>query len=251
MSWAVQVDHLNFDYTGDAVLRDVCALFQQGQLHALFGPNGCGKTTLLRCIVGLLPCRGVQVFGQPLHDLTPRQRARLVAYVPQEHRTGFPFTVQEVVLMGRTPHLGGLFGPRSQDVDRAQQALCRVGVQDLAQRPYTQLSGGQRQLVLLARALCQDAPLLVLDEPTSALDFKNQLLVWRCLCRLRDQGKTILVCTHDPNHLLWYCDQALCLQQGRVLAQGDARQLVQGPLLEQLYGSICRLQDGAVRPIVD
>ncbi len=248
MSEAVTLTHLNFAYTGDAVLKDVSAGFRQGKLHALFGPNGCGKSTLLKCVVGLLPVQGVEVFGRQLHTLTPRQRAKLVGYVPQEHRTGFPFTTQEVVLMGRTPHLGGLSGPRAADRQAAMDAMTEVGVQELAQRPYTQLSGGQRQLVLIARALCQDAPLLVLDEPTSALDFKNQLLVWNTLCRLRDGGRTILVCTHDPNHLLWYCDEALCLQDGRVLAQGPAQQLVQGPLLEQLYGPVCMLQNGTVRP---
>lgn len=250
MKDAVTISHLNFHYQGNAVLRDVSARFAQGQLHALFGPNGCGKTTLLKCIVGLVPAEGVSLWDKPLRRMGHRERARKVAYVPQEHRTGFPFTVREVVLMGRTPHLHGLNGPQPQDEAAAQAAMEEAGVGGLAQRCYTQLSGGQRQLVLLARALCQDAPLLVLDEPTSALDFKNQLLVWQTLCRLRDRGKTILACTHDPNHLLWYCDQALCLQQGQVVAQGDAGQLVNGPLLEQLYGPVCVLEHGAVRPML-
>lgn len=248
MSQAIVLDHVSYAYHQNKVLQDVSAVFETGCLHALFGPNGCGKSTLIKCVVGLLNAKGITLFGKELHQLSPRQRAKLVAYVPQEHRTGFPFTAQEVVLMGRTPHLGGVFGPGAADYRAAQDAMEKVGVQQLAQQPYTQLSGGQRQLVLIARALCQDAPLLVLDEPTSALDFKNQLLVWDTLCRLRSQGRTILACTHDPNHLLWYCDQALCLQNGRVLAKGPARQLVQGPCLEQLYGPICMVKDGAVQP---
>lgn len=244
----VELHDVHYSYGGGDVVRGVTAALDAGRLHALFGPNGSGKSTLLSCITGLLPAPGIRLCGQDAAALSVRRRSRLVAYVPQEHRLTFPFTAGEVVLMGRTPHLGGIGGPAAADRAAAQHALAAIGIDALAQHPYTRLSGGQRQLVLIARALAQDTPVIVLDEPTSALDFKNQMLVWQLLRRLADAGKTVIACTHDPNHLLWFCDHALVLERGRLIGDGDAAALVTGGMLERLYGGICRVENGAVRP---
>ena len=245
---AVVLQDVRFSYAQTEVLHGVSASLQTGKLHGLFGPNGSGKTTLLKCLANLLPCTGIQVQGQELARLSGRERARMVSYVPQEHKLSFPFTVEELVLMGRTPHIGGGMSPSRTDRERAAAAIHEIGIETLAHRPYTELSGGQRQLTLLTRALAQDADVMVLDEPTSALDFKNQMLVWNKLRALCDRGKTIIVCTHDPNHLLWFCDDALILKKGTLIGAGDARELIDGQVLTQLYGDVCGLEHGMIRP---
>jgi len=179
-----------------------------------------------------------------------RELARRIAYVAQEHRPPFPYLVREVVLMGRTPHLGGVFGPSRRDRELSWSALVDVGIEDLADRSYTALSGGQRQLVLLARALAQDADVLLLDEPTAALDFGNQLLLWRTVQNLTSLGKTILICTHDPNHVLWFCQQVVVLDRdGRLRGQGSPHEVVTTDLVDHLYGSIAALHPVAGRTV--
>jgi iron complex transport system ATP-binding protein len=239
-----------FSYGEHEVLHNVSAEVESGKITAVFGPNGSGKTTLLRCLAGLSrPTSGeVLVNGLSLYNMNPKERSRRLAYVPQEHVASFAYTVAEVVLMGRTPHLGGIPGPKESDYLAAQEALNAVGIEDLANRAFTELSGGQRQLVLIARALAQETPIIIMDEPTSALDFRNQLLVWRKLGKMKSVGKTVLVCTHDPNHVIWFCDSMVCLQDGVVIADGSTAELMNGELMERLYGSVCLIRDGMVMP---
>jgi iron complex transport system ATP-binding protein len=123
-----------------------------------------------------------------------------------------------------------------------------IGIEHIAAQPYTELSGGQRQMVLIARALAQDTGLIILDEPTSSLDFKNQIKVWKTLNALKETNKTIVVCTHDPNHVLWFCSQVLVLHHGRVMAAGDTKETITRALLEQLYGPVCKVHSGIVTP---
>lgn len=247
---AIHFENLHFSYDAAEILRGISADLPAGDIYALFGPNGSGKTTLLKCLAGLLrPQMGdISICGSTLRRCGPREISRLLSYVPQEHPLAFPFSVHEIVLMGRTPHLGGVRGPKADDVRMADAAIAQVGIADLADRPYTQLSGGQRQLVMIARALAQDTPVIILDEPTSALDFKNQIHIWKILSMLKTQGKTVIVCTHDPNHVLWFCDSVLVLCQGRLLRQGDVRTVMTDTLLHQLYGSICEITANTVKP---
>lgn len=244
---------LSFGFPGVDVLDRVELDLPARELCALFGPNGTGKTTLYRCVLGLLdPAPGgrIELDGTPVRALSPRARARRIAYVPQQHQPPFPYRVREVVLMGRTPHLGGVFGPSRDDRRAADHALEQIGISELAERSYTALSGGQRQLVLLARALAQDAELLLLDEPTASLDFGNQLLVWRTVRRLTREGRTALICSHDPNHVLWFCDRVVVLgRTGRVDASGTPSQVIDDALVTGLYGPVselARVQDRAV-----
>lgn len=247
---AIHFENLHFSYDETEILHGVSADLPAGDIYALFGPNGSGKTTLLKCLAGLLKPQegGITICGRALHRGNPRETSRLLSYVPQEHQLSFPFSVREIVLMGRTPHLGGVRGPKAEDVQMAKNAIAQVGITDLAERPYTQLSGGQRQLVMIARALAQDTPVVILDEPTSALDFKNQIHIWKMLSMLKAQGKTVIVCTHDPNHVLWFCDTVLVLCQGRLLRQGPVREVMVNELLNQLYGDICEMSENTVRP---
>ncbi|SBW02614.1 Fe(3+) dicitrate transport ATP-binding protein FecE [uncultured delta proteobacterium] len=250
--YALSVENVRFRYGVKDVLRDISFAVPRGNICGLFGPNGSGKTTLFRCCLGLLaPQSGtILLEGHDVARLGIAHLARHMAYVPQEHKTGFPFLVREVVAMGRTPHMSGFFRLSKKDMAIVEKALDLVGITELANEPCTALSGGQRQLVSLARALAQEAPLMLLDEPTSALDFSNQMVVWQALRRIAGQGVTVLVCCHDPNHILWFCDEVAVLHQGRVAAAGKSRETLTAALLRMLYGTdieVCAV-DG--RPLV-
>lgn len=247
---AIHFENLHFGYDETEILHGVSADLPAGDIYALFGPNGSGKTTLLKCLAGLVKTQKgeITICRKNLRRANPREVSRLLSYVPQEHPLSFPFSVREIVLMGRTPHLGGVRGPKTEDVQMAETAISLVGISELSERPYTQLSGGQRQLVMIARALAQDTPVVILDEPTSALDFKNQIHIWKMLSMLKEQGKTVIVCTHDPNHVLWFCDTVLVLCQGRLLRQGPVREVMVNELLNQLYGDVCEKSGNTVRP---
>lgn len=242
----LQIDRLSFGYPGRQVLDEVSFTVRSGELRALFGPNGTGKSTLFRCILGLLRHRGTVMLDRvDLRTLPPTAVAKRIAYVPQQHTTPFPFTVFDMVLMGRTPHLGGVFGPRRADLEVCERVLDAVGLTTDSHRPYPTLSGGQRQLVLIARALAQESDLLLLDEPTASLDFGNQGLVWSRIRALATAGSGILVCTHDPNQVLRYCDQVLALgREGRVVADGVPVETVTTELVSALYPEIDRYEPG-------
>jgi iron complex transport system ATP-binding protein len=210
-----------------------------GEVLALLGPNGGGKTTLLKTLLGLLaPQTGeVRLGGKPLTGYASRERARLIAYVPQTHAATFAFTVEAVVLMGRTVH-GNLFSrPSAADRAVAVRVLERFGIAHLAERPYTEISGGERQLALLARALAQEPQFIVLDEPTASLDFGNQGKVMREIRALAASGLGVLFTTHDPNHAMRAADRAYLLKQGTRLAEGVTASVLNRLQLEALYGA--------------
>jgi iron complex transport system ATP-binding protein len=219
-----------------------------GEVLALLGPNGGGKTTLLKTLLGLLAPRAgeVRLDGRALSARSMRERARLIAYVPQTHVATFAFPVETVVLMGRTAH-GGLFRrPSANDRKVAAAVLEHLGIGALAQRPYTMISGGERQLVLLARALAQEPQFIVLDEPTASLDFGNQGKVMREIRALAASGHGVLFTTHDPNHALRAADRAYLLRDGKRLAEGPVAQVLTQERLEALYGApVQRVSDAA------
>lgn len=231
---------LSFAYDDHQILNDLDLDFVPGELCALFGPNGSGKSTLYRCILGHLPHQGtVTLDGEDLSRLGLLEVSRRIAYVPQQHSNPFPFTVLDMVLMGRTPHLGGAFGPQRRDVLASLDVLQQVGLGDYGDRMFHTLSGGERQLVLIARALVQDCRVMLLDEPTASLDFGNQVLVWRTVRSLALEGRTVLVCTHEPNHVLWFCDRVLALgREGRLVADGTPQQVLTTALVSALYPSV-------------
>lgn len=208
-----------------------------GQVLALLGPNGGGKTTLLKTLLGLLPPLAGRVLleGEPLARLDPRQRARRLAYVPQSSAAVFAYTVADLVLMGRSAHGGLLARPGARDHAAVAAALERMGIAHLGQRPATLVSGGERQLALIARALAQQSAYVVLDEPTASLDFGNQGRVLRELRRLAEQGLGVLFTTHDPNHARRHADAAVLIRDGRTLASGPVATVLQQAMLQQLY----------------
>jgi iron complex transport system ATP-binding protein len=228
---------LTIGYSDRVVGRGLDVRLRDGEVLALLGPNGGGKTTLLRTLLGLLrPHAGeVRLGEKPLSAYSVRQRAQVIAYVPQVHVGTFAFTVETVVLMGRTAH-GGLFSrPSAHDHAVAGRALERFGIAHLAQRPYTMISGGERQLALLARALAQEPFFVVLDEPTASLDFGNQGRVMREIRALAKSGHGVLFTTHDPNHALRAADRVYLLRDGACVAEGPAGAVLTRAQLEALY----------------
>ena len=228
---------LTIGYSDRVVGENLDVALAKGEVVALLGPNGGGKTTLLKTLLGLLaPKAGeVPIDGRSLAAISVRERARLIAYVPQVHVPTFAFTVESVVLMGRTAH-GNLFSrPTTHDRSVAARALEQFGIANLAMRPYTMISGGERQLVLLARALAQEPQFVVLDEPTASLDFGNQGKVMREIRALATAGHGVLFTTHDPNHALRAADRAYLLRAGERIAEGAVGAVLTRAQLEDLY----------------
>ncbi|EKP95209.1 metal ABC transporter ATP-binding protein [Thermaerobacter subterraneus] len=243
---AVAVRNLYVAYDHRPVLRGVRLAVPAGLLVALVGPNGAGKSTLFKAILGLVrPAAGtVRVFGQPVE----RQRRR-IAYVPQRELIDwdFPATVSDVVMMGRVPRLGWLRRPGPEDRRRVAEALEEVGMAAYARRPLAALSGGQQQRVFIARALAQDADLILLDEPYAGVDAATQEVVRRLLGRLRDAGKTILVVDHDLSGIGHY--DRVALINGRVIAFGPPAEVMTAERLRETYGGRLTYLDRVVLPV--
>jgi iron complex transport system ATP-binding protein len=209
-----------------------------GEIACVLGPNGSGKTTLLRTLLGLLPPLGGEVTldGEPLARWPVRERATRLAYVPQASESYFDFTLRETVEMGRTAHRGVFASASARDRQQAASALERVGLAALAERPIHRVSGGERQLALIARALATGAPHLLMDEPAASLDFGNQALILEELAQLRGSGSAVLFSTHHPDHALRIADRAILIKAGRVMAAGAAAQVLNSENLSALYG---------------
>jgi iron complex transport system ATP-binding protein len=235
---SVEINALNFGYPrGGHRLVDVSLSIREGEICCLLGPNGAGKTTLLRCLMNLLtPNRGtIRVHGQAITALSARELARLVAYVPQSASTPFAFTAADIAVMGRTPYLPLSATPSAADRRMAQSCLERLGIGHLRDRPFSELSGGERQLVLLARALVQQAPVLVLDEPTAALDYGNEVRLLGIIADLARDGRSVLMTTHQPNHALNYSSRAVLMRNGAITADGAPAEVITSERLTALY----------------
>lgn len=235
---SIHVEQLSFSYCTRPVLHDVSFSVEKGRLLAVLGPNGAGKTTLFRCILGLhTRYHGViTVDGIPAKDLSAAELARHVAYIPQIHGQAFSFTVKDMVLMGTAHQVPGFSSPKAAQEQAASEAMERMGISHLAQRRFSHLSGGEQQMVLIARALAQQARILLMDEPTASLDYGNQTKVLAHARALADEGYTILLSTHNPQHALWFADLALALQKGRVAAFGAPAEVLTPELIYNLYG---------------
>jgi len=233
----LEVKSLAFGFPGRTVGKDVSFSLGAGEVMCVLGPNGGGKTTLFRTLLGLLAPHGgsVELEGTPLDSLSRAEIARRVGYVPQGHAGYFAYSVREFVLMGRTAHLGVFASPGKKDVAVAERALESLGIAHLADKPVTEISGGERQLALVARALAQEPKLLVLDEPTASLDFGNQVRVLERISALAGSGISILFSSHDPDHAFLCARRALLLAEGRVLEIGAPRDVIRPDTLERMY----------------
>jgi iron complex transport system ATP-binding protein len=232
-------------YRGHVVGEDISLALTAGEVLCLLGPNGAGKTTLFRTLLGLLrPLGGTVLLDQQsIEGLRPAEIARHMAYVPQAHVIEFSFTVLDVVLMGRTSRLKPFASPGPADERIARDKLAGLGIGELAEHDYTRISGGQRQLVLIARALAQEAPILVMDEPTASLDFGNQTLV---LARIRDlarEGFGIVLSTHDPDHALLVGKRVAIIADGGLRAIGAPEEVVTAKMLSAIYRTDVRVEE--------
>jgi iron complex transport system ATP-binding protein len=236
---AVDVDGVSVRLGDETVLRDVDATVDRGAFVGLVGPNGAGKTTLLRTIAGVLtPASGtVRIDGDDVHALPSRAASRRVAVVPQDTSLAFDFDVREVVAMGRTPHRSRFGGGDAAGREAVDRALERTAVDHLAGRPVSDVSGGERQRVLLARALAQDAPVLLLDEPTASLDINHQVRTLELVRELVREGKTAVAAIHDLNLAAHYCDELLLLGDGRALAAGAPTDVLTEDRLATAFGT--------------
>ncbi len=237
MSVVLDVRALSFGHHGRALGAPVDLQVARGEMLCLLGPNGCGKTTLFRTVLGLIPSLGghVEIAGHDVATTGREALARCVAYVPQAHAGVFPYLAEDVVLMGRAARVGTFAAPSRHDRAVALECLQRLGVAHLRDRPYTEISGGERQLVLIARALAQEAPLIVMDEPTASLDFGNQLAVLREIESLTAQGIAVLMSTHQPQHALRVADRVALMKAGRLIETGVTRSVMTVRSLAELY----------------
>ena len=220
------------------VAAGIDATLGAGEITCLLGPNGSGKTTLLRTLLGILPplAGSLRLDERPIAQWAARERAQRLAYVPQAAAGDFDFSVLEIVEMGRTPVLGLFAAPRADDRRAALEALERLGIAHLAGRAIGAVSGGERQLAYIARALATQATHLLMDEPTASLDFANQALILDEIARLAGAGTSVLLTTHHPDHALRIADRALLLGGGALVAAGPAAATLNSENLSALYG---------------
>ncbi|MGH8729787.1 MAG: ABC transporter ATP-binding protein [Burkholderiales bacterium] len=234
----LHTDNLAYGYPKRVIGREVNLSLSAGEVLCVLGPNGSGKTTLFRTLLGLLPARGgdIKLDGRPLSTWSRVEIAQVLGYVPQAHAPYFPFSVCEIVLMGRTAHMGLISTPSREDRQAAEDALALLGILHLADQIYTQISGGERQLTLIARALAQGPKLLVMDEPTASLDFGNQAKVLKHLDGLAESGIGIIFSSHDPDQALRHADSVLMLLEGNVIYSGRPDDVITSSNLRRVYG---------------
>ena len=234
----IEIKNLSFSYGDRQVLHDISFSVGKGEFLSILGPNGVGKSTLFRCVLGLLSgyTGSVYVDGVDERTFSIREAAKHIAYIPQSSHSIFNYSVFDIVLMGRTSGLHTFRSPGRKDKELCRWALEKVGIPHLKDRCFHRLSGGEQQLVLIARALVQKAPILMLDEPTANLDFGNQLLVLEQAKSLAREGYTVIQTTHHPEQSYMYSDRILALRKGRVLTEGTPKDVLTEETIRALYG---------------
>jgi len=240
----------HYDATKTGGFRDISFSIENGEVMSILGPNGCGKTTLLKCLNNLIGIEGGRVMldGRDIARLSRTEVARAVGYVPQVHQPAFPFSVLDMVITGRAPHLGLLQSPGVKDVLIAEEALDARGSGHLRDKPYPRLSGGERQLVIFARVLAQRPGLLLLDEPTSHLDFGNQARVLRIISEMAATGLPIVMTSHFPDHAFLVSSKVAMMKDGAFLDLGTPDDVINAANLETAYGIRVKVLDIADAP---
>jgi iron complex transport system ATP-binding protein len=235
----IEVNSVSFRYHQDWVLQDVSFRAEKGEFLGMIGPNGSGKSTLLKVLYRLLTPQQGEVFFEhlPLNRMGRAEIAKRIAVVPQEAHTSFPFSVMEIVLMGRSPYLGHLMFEREKDLDISRKAMEWTDVLPFSERPIDELSGGERKRVFIARALAQEPEIILLDEPTSNLDIHHQTDFLNLLLHLnRERGLTIVMASHDMNIASEFCNRLVLLKKGRIYKIGTSEEVISQENIEKVYG---------------
>lgn len=239
----LEIKNLNFAYGDTTILNGINFSIKQGEIFCIFGPNGCGKTTMLDCILGLHKVHQGEILieGKNINDMKIEEMARKVSYVPQKHQHTFGYSVLEMVLMGRTAHTSMFDSPKKEDVKIAEECLKNVGMYAFKDRIFNNLSGGEAQLVKLARALAQETNLIIFDEPTSHLDFRHELNVIKYMAKLiKEFNKSIIMATHFPNHAFYFESQGLdtqvaMMENGVFYAKGKAEKVLDEENMSRIF----------------
>lgn len=231
------VKDISGGYPHHKVLSNISFALEAGEVLCVMGPNGSGKSTLFKMLLRFLPLESgsISINGESSHLFSQKDYAKQIAYIPQEHTPTFAYTVFEMVLMGRTCHLSKLGSPRTKDHAAVMDALRLLNIEHLAQHHYTELSGGQRQLVLIARAICQDSKILIMDEPTANLDYANRELIASAVRTLSSRGYSIILSTHSPDQPFSLAHKVLLLKKGTTIGYGSPLEVLTPDVLESLF----------------
>lgn len=233
----IEVKDLHFAYKKHKVLEGIDLSLFRGEVVSLLGPNGCGKSTLTRLILKLLDGEDkIRIAGRSLREYSHKEIAAHIAYIPQYHHVPFGYSVLEMVVMGRVSKLGFFASPSNKDYEVASAALRRVGIAELENRPFGQLSGGQKQLVLLARAIAQEVNVFIMDEPVNGLDYGNQIRLLELIGSLAKEGYTFLKTTHYPDHALLVSSRVVVMNGGVIIADGAPEEVIRSDMIKRVYG---------------
>lgn len=238
---AIEIKDLYFEYEKNKrVLDGVCFEVNQGEVVAILGKNGCGKSTLLDCIIGFNDFKEgyIRINEQDIKILSDKELAKNIAYISQKTDINLDYSVLEFILFGRNCRLKFGASPNATDYEIAKSNAEKCGITHLLSKDINKLSGGERQLVFIARALTQESPIIVMDEPTASLDFGNQLKLYEMTKDLQSQGKTVIFTTHNPSHVLYLNCQVAVMQSGKIVMTGGAKEIVTQNTLKEIYGDI-------------
>ena len=249
---SIRIENLSFSYGDKEVLNNISLEIKEGMLTSIIGPNGVGKSTLFKCLLGINKkySGNVYINGQDIRQLGYDKLSRLIAYIPQANYTAFNYSVLDMVLMGMTAQIAFGGSPKKKHIDFAKECMEKVGILHLSHRNYGNLSGGEQQLVLVARALAQNTKTLIMDEPTSNMDYGNQIKVLRRVKELTKLGYTILQSTHNPDQAFIFSEEVIAIKSGRVLEFGEPNKVITEELITNLYNidvTIESLQNDKIR----
>lgn len=257
MAAYINIENITFKYLQKQdinIFENISFNVNKSEIFYLLGPNGTGKSTMLKCLSGILNIQKGQITleGKNIYTFKHADLAKKIAYVPQSHTSVFPFLVREIVVMGRSPHISSFSSPKKADLDEAEEAMNTVGVSHIADRPCSNTSGGEWQLVLIARALAQRPEIMLLDEPTSHLDLGNQIKILKVIHNLASKGLTIIMATHFPDHAFIKSNKVAILKDRHLLDIGVSEQVISEQNMKKAYGvdvKIIHIEDGIDRKL--